>query len=381
MDEVPARASRFALGEVPSLDGLRGVSVLLVMLLHFDWLGCGWIGVQFFFVLSGFLISANFFLSQESLQPTQVIAAFFTKRFLRIFPLYYLALALYFSLEASPFFPALFAEKIRAQPRALLVHGLFLQNFAAAYFGGAIRVLAHFWSLAVEEQFYLVFPFLALFLRRRSLALVSAALVIGVPVLRASIGDTSVYKNTLTQADAFACGILLSLGWSKIPFRQWCHKQKSKILLGTYAYGATLLLSGLILLHCYHARGITVGNSTLGYEISTAFGSHVWVYTAMDLLGTALTLHCLLNPRGWIFAHRALRYLGRISFGLYVYHYPIAFALEENFHFKFKSAKGIMLFCGYFSLTLAAASLSYFCWELKFLRLKPMLTRRLRGSP
>jgi peptidoglycan/LPS O-acetylase OafA/YrhL len=328
MDEVSPRVTRFSLGEVPSLDGLRGVSVLLVMLLHFDWLGCGWVGVQFFFVLSGFLISSNLFLSQNSLPVRTVLLSFYAKRFLRIFPLYYFALALYFVFEKSPIFLHIFTEKVRAEPHAWLSHGLFLQNYSDSLFGGSIRVLAHFWSLAVEEQFYVVFPFIAVLLPRKWLALLACALVICDPAIRAWIGNVSVYKNTLSQSDAFALGILLSLGWLNHGFRHWCERNRSLIARSLSIYLAFLLIVGLVMLHECRSRGIPIGNTTLGFQVSTDFGSHIWIYSAVDLVGMGLTLFCLVNPTIRLFSNSALRYIGRISFGLYVFHYPVAFALE-----------------------------------------------------
>lgn len=382
-----AETKRLSITDIPALDGLRAIAVLLVMLLHFDWLGCGWIGVQFFYVLSGFLISANLFVAKGQLGRRDLILSFYAKRFLRIFPLYYLALGMYFVFEASPLFSRIFPPTVASGPNGYLAHALFLQNFSDDLFhsSGTIRVLGHFWSLAVEEQFYLVFPFLLAFLSRKYLKTLAWAVILLVPLWRSWMDSVAVYKNTLGQIDAFAIGVLLSMGWVTNPaFRDTCERYRKRVVLGIATYGAMLILAGGLMLHTYKARGVPIGNTTLGYEPRTDFYSHVWVFTAMDLLGGLLVLYCLLWNRNRLLSHPALRYLGRISFGLYVYHYPIAFAFEENFHIRFKSAVGVVFFAGYFMATLTVASLSYYLWEKRFLRMKSRFTEHFlapRAAP
>ena len=152
---------------IPALDGLRGIAILLVVLHNapdfpthssgFIWLAAivgtvGWIGVELFFVLSGFLITRQLLDSQRS---GNYYRAFFGRRILRIFPLYYVAL-----LIGLVVFPLVFPGAVdSSSPRRDQIWlWTFLFNWAHP-FGTAGFGFSHFWSLAIEEQFYLIWPF------------------------------------------------------------------------------------------------------------------------------------------------------------------------------------------------------------------------------
>ncbi|HMK29165.1 MAG TPA: acyltransferase, partial [Terriglobales bacterium] len=170
--------------QVPSLDGVRGVAILLVLLLHFSKLvnwypqqkafAVGWVGVNLFFVLSGFLITG---ILLDAKGGQRYFSNFYARRTLRIFPLYFAFLALVLLLApwfvSSPMLSALYRE----MPWYLT----YLFNWRAASGGPP---LGHLWSLSVEEQFYLAWPLLVYIASRRTLRMICSILIVGSFVFR-----------------------------------------------------------------------------------------------------------------------------------------------------------------------------------------------------
>ncbi|MEY8878492.1 MAG: acyltransferase family protein, partial [Leptothrix sp. (in: b-proteobacteria)] len=215
---------------LPSLDGLRGLAIVLVLLHNFDVLDLagphslaaallkevfflGWIGVQLFFVLSGFLITRGLLATQQS---DHYFSHFMLKRALRIFPLYYLALGLFTLL-----LPKLGLIAPPADPTWWL--WVYLANWSIPlHLGG--ESMPHFWSLAVEEQFYLLWPLLLWRLRLRQVAWLCLALMLLSPLLRwllMSDGEPpeALYEFTVCRMDALAAGAALA-AWFHRPLRE-----------------------------------------------------------------------------------------------------------------------------------------------------------------
>src|SRR5512137_2924489 len=208
----------------PALDGMRGVAVLMVLafhLLHVDGEGgtlerailgatrSGWAGVDLFFVLSGFLITG---ILLDARGGPGYFRAFYARRVLRIFPLYYAYLAVLF-LAVPALLPAL---DVRRETQGWL--WTYLGNVLFAREGGfqASPFTGHFWSLAVEEQFYLFWPFLVWLLPRRWLAAACLGLVAGAFALRFAIhrttfNATAAYVLTPARMDALAMGALVAI--------------------------------------------------------------------------------------------------------------------------------------------------------------------------
>ncbi|MBK8322657.1 MAG: acyltransferase [Betaproteobacteria bacterium] len=198
---------------LPSLDGLRGVAILLVLCHQFDRiqvtaatgpgvrifdyaLNVGWIGVQLFFVLSGFLITG---ILMDAKGCPNFIRNFYVRRALRIFPLYFGALMVF--LVALP--------NLGLAPKSWgevdFAYWVFLSN----WFGG--EALPHFWSLAVEEQFYFAWPFVVLALNARQvgavcLALAVASLMARILMVGFGVSPDAIYQVTLSRLDALALG-------------------------------------------------------------------------------------------------------------------------------------------------------------------------------
>lgn len=302
----------------PSLDGVRGVAILLVLFHQFSQLDTpsnlfgrvvdlaldrGWIGVQLFFVLSGFLITG---ILVDSRGEPGAWKHFVQRRILRIFPLYFGALFLF-----TVVFP-----RIGVAPPGWADHTvwywLFLSNWTQASQGGA---LPHFWSLAVEEQFYLLWPLAALLLDRRSVVRACVAVVVLAFVARLGmryghVAPEAIYVSTLSRMDALACGAGAALGIRMPQVRAWIAPRQ----------GA--LWGGLL------------GVLALGFALSqydrTSFAGQAWGYPMLSVaLGGAILLLAAADARGgrtpvptvWL-ASATMRRFGLYSFAMYVFHKP-----------------------------------------------------------
>src|ERR1700761_6059162 len=210
---------------LPALDGVRGLAILLVMGSHFfagtphnlpermarSLLAFGATGVDLFFVLSGFLITGILY---DSLQEERFFRKFYARRALRILPLYYGVIAAYAVVGMV---------QHRSSHGELLSLTCYLQNTSLIaapifYYSAPLFLpLGHFWSLAIEEQFYLVWPLLVFLLRTRTrLLILCASLILLCPILRFFAWSHGapyfdVHANTLYRADSLVIGGALSL--------------------------------------------------------------------------------------------------------------------------------------------------------------------------
>jgi peptidoglycan/LPS O-acetylase OafA/YrhL len=312
---------------VPALDGLRGIAVLLVIAFHFSWalvgtvpssllikhvMLLGWLGVDMFFVLSGYLISRGL-LADSNLSFGARLKAFWMRRVLRIFPLYY-AVILIGTLAA-------FALRARAPE---LPYWLYLQNYALALDVDPERWTSHLWSLAVEEQFYLVWPLIALAARARRLLswslgicaigiVVRFGLVFVLPKLT-SLGSLDLarlaYRATPTRLDGLVLGAFLAAAE---------REPHARLARGFRQLRAVLLwFSGLALLCTIFAtRGFQNEDRrviVLGYPLVAIFFTCVVSCTVSDDL-----------PRkvGNALSGGVLAQCGRLSYGMYMFHWPM----------------------------------------------------------
>lgn len=346
---------------LPGLDGLRAIAVLLVLCFHQELFGFGWVGVQIFFVLSGFLIT-RILVGTRHLTLREYLSEFYGRRSLRIFPLYFGVLAAFALLTAAGMHAQGVSEGL---PHA----ATYTYNFwhATSSFVHS-KLISHFWSLCVEEQFYLVWPFFIFFCRRGSLRSALLLIVALGPVVRLGLHaflqvpglpahpdtDLAVYVLTPSHVDAFATGALFSL-----------HP------LGGSRKG--LLLTALLVAAAGAALALTMPESpssqkSFGFPIGLGHGAaYVWGYTLLNLC-SALLIDCIVHRRilPRLFESRALSYVGKISYGVYVFHYPI-----QSFVAKGLPNAGIAVqLAVQLVLTLGLASLSFYFWERPFLRKK-----------
>jgi peptidoglycan/LPS O-acetylase OafA/YrhL len=319
IDSVP---SSWAQTHIPTIDGLRGVAILLVLLHHLTlyrptaglgyWVAsvpvAGWTGVDLFFVISGFLITAILIDARGS---DRYFVSFYARRTLRIFPLYYLVV--FVSFAVLPALPA--AEQLLvgpAPPPERWPYWLYLTNVTVADRGFSHGILDVAWSLAIEEQFYIVWAAVVWLCPPRGLGWLCAGLVVISPLLRLdAIGKGAdpvvTYVLTPYRADALATGALLA--WAA--GRGW---------LQTLAPAAGWVsILGLLAL---------VG-------VSLADGSTWWWgpwwqrvgYTCAALTSGALLVGALTRPREslWtrVLSARWLRAFGKYSYALYLFHLPV----------------------------------------------------------
>lgn len=366
-----------------ALDGVRGIAILTVFL--YDCLKvpgggllnlvlrkasvAGWTGVDLFFVLSGFLITG---ILIDSRGKPGYLRSFFARRSLRIFPLYFLALAVTFVAV-----PQLAQYWSPAQPVALKVSELsrdqfwywtYLQNWHFAYEGHwpQVNYLGHFWSLAVEEQFYLVWPFVVGYLATRSLAKVCWACIGLALALRVGLSISgapaiALYVPTVTRMDSLCLGALFAMGlrspvWYPRLVR-WAWPMMS--LLAVVIVGIDAVWP---LLKTEQVGSQTIGHTLLGLM----FGCFVFSAAAVSPqhgFARVLSLRCLTLP-------------GQFSYAMYVIHRPIyKLVLKLNSSVLPESVQPLAIFAATLLATLAVSALSWRFFEKPFLSLKALFPR------
>ncbi|MHB8303097.1 MAG: acyltransferase family protein [Acidobacteriaceae bacterium] len=356
---VPQDAQR-----TPELDGLRGTAILLVLMRHYvhhpsllllgpQW---GWMGVNLFFVLSGFLITSILLRiagqSKSSERPA-TLKTFYARRSLRLFPLYFLALVVYFFASAVVGTP---------QPlRTLLLYVTFLQAFLPPLVTH-LQIVPHpawvvmgfgvLWSLSVEEYFYLLWAPVVTFARARRAPLVTVLLAILVltPWLRFFYPDPRGGQELfLAQMDSLAAGCLLSVLWQDHGEHWRPRIQRHALAL----YGCVVALLGLAIWIDF-ATGIAK-RSEFDLRLFNATDYTVlWLAWSLLLL-VALAVSGTQQRMARFLRHRVLCWFGRISYCLYVVHYPIYLVLRN--YLPHSVALLVALVC---SLTVASLSWRYF---------------------
>lgn len=311
---TPAPLSRKHIAE---LDGLRGFAILLVLITHF-WTypgdtqrlnhiaGAGWMGVDLFFVLSGFLITG---ILWDARGKKRYFTNFIARRTLRIFPLYYLLLLVVFIL-----LPTIgLAGDSRPWQEDGWLYFFHLSNFALASGGWQTFALDITWSLSIEEQFYLVWPLVVRFLNLRRILAFCLSIVILVPIARWAgfqwLGLDWMWMHMMMplRTDGFALGALVALAWKEDLVSPALMKA---LAVGTAAVTGPLLLF-LIVLGAFGRETILVG--TIGYSLVALLSAALIVIAIYP--GT-LTHRVLTRP--------SLRHLGTVSYGVYVFH-PLCF--------------------------------------------------------
>lgn len=340
----------------------------------------GWTGVRIFFVLSGFLITGILYDTRNANRRWSV---FYARRALRIFPLYYGVLLL--GLLLYPIFRWVMHPSWILWP-------LYLQNYSRFFWPGDIDLgivdhlrstrfthpqvflfYGHLWSLAVEEQFYLIWPLVIFAVKRREtlmkicvaaifvvpLVRFIGAFTLPVPMLNAGIED----RFTLLQCDSLLLGGLLAL-WLRGPAPDLTRLAKRTLwLLLGIAIVSEILCPLLFGRPLYPAEGDAIFAS-LGYS-------------CVNFMSAALVL-LAIDPRttfSQLLQNRRLRWLGGISYGFYVFH-DMPHILYEKMADKLHLPNpfGLLTAAIAFMCTLLLASASFYCLERPLLRLKKRFT-------
>ena len=334
------------------LNGMRALAIGLVLITHF-WMypdgatllnrlaAAGWLGVQLSFVLSGFLITKILWKARE--EPRYYLN-FYARRSLRIFPLYYLLLAtVFFGLAYFVTIP----EKLEDTS---WMYWLYLGNFAIASDGWKLFLTDVTWSLAVEEQFYLVWPFLIRCFSRAGMIRFCVAVIVLAPFARALFWSPEqwmwIHMMMPLRADAFAIGALLAL----VPLEQLRPHAKSVFCL----FGGTALIL------------ILSGNFSRASMFASTFG--------YSLIAIAAGAGLLLGMQSRVFAWKPLVNMGTVSYGIYLLHPLCLMVTSTLLAMAGFGARGLLESFLQVGVTAAAAivagTASYYLFESRILKLK-----------
>jgi peptidoglycan/LPS O-acetylase OafA/YrhL len=337
---------------LPVLDGVRAIAVMIVIVFHYwqrftygpytlvgklaVW---GQTGVDLFFVLSGFLITGILLDSKGS---KHFLRNFYVRRILRIFPLYYLTLLAVYVIS-----PLLHLSNWTPWKNSVWFF-VYLQNIPMTFAPALVSGPGHFWSLAVEEHYYLVWPFLIMLLDTKALLKVIASAIVVSVVTRIVFIHAVTFYFTLARLDGLAIGSALAIfalqpgGLSR--FVAWA--RAVLCILGLSLVGAQLLLSGRGLL------AIQVVKSTL---IAV-------VYACVMILAIENKFGKLA---GRLLSGSVLGSVGKYSYGMYVFH-PFILVWLHSMGLPYSFPALLMSLC----LTYVAAWASWMLFEKRFLALK-----------
>jgi peptidoglycan/LPS O-acetylase OafA/YrhL len=372
-DDVEPRALSSKL-RLPALDGVRGLAILLVIVHNASvfpdtggravWLASiaaesFWMGVDLFFVLSGFLITG---ILLDSRGDDRYFRTFFSRRVLRIFPLYYATLFVAFVVLAR------FMPSVAADGRYQIWLWTYLDNWAIPL-GQGTAIFPHFWSLAVEEQFYVLWPLVVWRLGPRRLVAACAALAVAALLSRvafrlAGASYQLVYHWTICRMDGLVVGAAVAVLLRRPGFRAWADARQPALAGAAVA----LFVAGALITRGYPRN--TFRSQTVGYTLATVvFGMLILIVVLQDLRG-----------RGWLrrmFGATPLRKIGAVSYGMYVFQTPIKrFAETSLLPRWFPNPAGIGLawglayVVGVAAVSYATAFASYHVFEKRFLDLR-----------
>jgi peptidoglycan/LPS O-acetylase OafA/YrhL len=369
-------------GHLPALDGMRGIAVLLVMLYHFaspyasrsigttfsgfvsQLVNVGWCGVDVFFVLSGFLITG---ILCDAKGIPHYFRRFWMRRVLRIFPLYYaFLLVLFVFVPLVRPFPAFIRQHL-AEEVWFWGYGMNLDLSMASHPLIDALHLQHFWSLAVEEQFYLLWPFVIFLSQPKTAIRISMVCIVSALFFRLLLTvhhshPLIIWNLTLCRTDGLAIGALCALA-----VRSNCNRRG---LVRAARFVAVLSAVALVAL-LYWRR------------------TWSWDDAAMETLGISLfglfsggILLLSLDPSkscgtSWLLSCPLLMTLGFYSYGIYVFHFPLIIVFNKWFPVwnlmvllhSYKLAVGIYVL-GATLGSLVVAVLSWHLYERHFLKLK-----------
>lgn len=338
---------------IKQLDSLRAIAVILVIISH--WIFSenelmrilGFFGVDIFFVLSGFLITGILLKNKTKgleigVNKKQLLKNFYAKRFLRIFPIYYFTI----------FIVYLFKESLQTDIETSIGYHLsYTSNYYFFKIQGWDRVTAHFWSLSVEEQFYLIWPWIILFLNNKHIKkAIYIFIVIGFisQVLTMNIGFGGIILSN--SFDAFGMGGLLA----------WHMIYKEKNLKGFYKKVSliTIILISIFLIGVFFKL----------WDIKIQFFLTLFIFWMLTFIilkrdSKSIFFKLILN-------NKALIFMGKISYGIYLFHkiLPSLFS-------------GLKRYLPVISFNSISLKLSYLLWDFAILLLVSWLSFKLLEQP
>jgi peptidoglycan/LPS O-acetylase OafA/YrhL len=364
---------------IPALDGLRGIALLAVMLHHLSdyipangpggkitkmLLFAGWSGVDLFFVLSGFLITG---ILIDTKGARGYLKVFYARRILRILPLYYAVLTVIVVFASLR--PGHWPNAVLPSPHDRIYYFFYLNNWWPLLRDSwHPNIIGHFWSLAVEEQFYLLWPLCVLLMSKRRILPVSAVGIVAALLVRLFLylhfGPLrDIVENVFARMDSLLAGAFMA---ALVRLPETLRRAKPYVL--TVASGCTAAI-----------LFINLGIHGFTY-------SEWYVVLVFSLLAAAfggLVLYAFLTSEEHslfqtVFRSKPLTTIGKYSYGMYVYHVPlIALAslfLTQPLDLRRNTLTSTLFIAGIIAITFVVAKLSFDLFELRFLRLKSKFT-------
>jgi peptidoglycan/LPS O-acetylase OafA/YrhL len=342
----------------PQLDALRAIAVMLVIISHWfsekhflnRYTANGSLGVTLFFVLSGFLITGILLNSKANVEHGGAIrkafSTFYARRSLRIFPVYYVLLF------------ALVLFNVASARQSFFWHLFYGSNFYFWLLGKFEGSLSHFWTLAVEEQFYLLWPAVILLVPRRYLQPIFLLGITGAALFRFLITTP---QNPLAHLlmpgslDSFCIGGLLAYG--RQPSSDWYkwYKRKRSYFLLYALLSLVFVQTGLF--------------RSLGLRTTAAF-SFLFMSIAFGILIDRVADNVRSKPLQFFLDNPGVLYLGKVSYGVYLFHNFIPYFYHLYFPPVLQTLSPYIIQLSRFLLLMTVASLSWFLLEKPLLRLK-----------
>ncbi len=369
---------------LPVLDGVRGVAVLVVIIHNSAWIAgeseqailkligavtaAGWVGVQLFFALSGFLIGG---ILLDSKGKPRYFRSFYLRRTLRIFPLYYAVIACAFLVGPLIAWSPAWVESVRTNQWSFWVYlSNWVQPFKRSIFG-----MTHLWSLAVEEQFYLMWPLVVWVMSRRGLVAVCLALMVGTPFIRlgirmAGLPEAAGYLFTIARWDALAAGALVAALMRDVGGRAMM--ERWTVPMAAAAGAALLALT--VQQRGFHSDELPV--QVIGQSLFAVLSACLIVVAVAERSRLVTGVQALL-------ALRPLRTFGKYSYAMYIFHFPIHHAIDHRFEgwvtvddTPMRAVRLAAYLCLVIGLSFLAAQVSWRLIERPFLDLKDRIAPR-----
>ncbi|WP_428419887.1 acyltransferase family protein [Methylibium sp.] len=370
---------------IDAVDGLRAIAMTMVIAQHCGLLPFGWTGVWLFFVISGYVITAGFVNGDyAAARPTTAYVAFMGRRALRIVPVY----LLYLGVGTMVVLASGGASRLTDLPYLLSFTYNWHMVFEFWPGPGNWGPFGHLWTLSVEQQFYLLFPLLALLLPARRQVLACSLLIAAGPLVRwgyatllsaNTAGDAgwlafAVYAATPCHVDAFLMGSLIARLEPRL-------RASPRVAAGLWGVALAVATGYAAVYVAINHRLGAAGTEALRNVVSgILYGQHreVFVYLAIDLLAAAALVHVLLRRPGTaVLAWGPIAWVGRVSYGGYLFHalviWAISHSLLDGQVKELPVAQRLLTFAGVWLVTVALASVSFRWFETP-------VARRWRGG-